>query len=276
MVDGNFVYCDLFRFGNILFANSSLSNYSEKAQSIIHNYYNWTGDPEVGQMSLHVGTANTSILISSNLLFVGRSGIRQQFADSYNQQSFGWYHYANGADYTGVALLFEEGRENIHTISFSDNRALYQMGDTSVSISEEQAISNAENYVKGYSYMAPLNLKASTLVSGLGISNGSTASLTTVLRDSQTLFPCWVVQVPLDKTYPDYTTSVTVRVWADSGRVMGALRQISYPSYAGLLPLSLFRFLWLIPIAAVLVIGIILVIVGLGKLRGKQSNPQKI
>lgn len=276
VVDGKLVYCDLFCFGKILFANSSLSNYSDKAQSIIHNYYTWTGDPEVGQMSLHVDSPNSSILISSNLLFVGRNGTRQQFADSYSQQSFGWYHYANGADYTGVALLFEEGRENIHEISFSDNRALYQMGDTSISISEEQAISIAENYVKGYSYMAPLNSTASAVVTGLGIGNGSTASLAAVLRDPQTLFPYWAVQVPLDKTYPDYTTAVTVRVWADSGRVTDALRQISYPSYAGLLPLSLFRFLWLIPIAAVLVIGIILVIVGLGKLRGKQSNPQKI
>jgi len=276
VVDGNLVYCDLFCYGNILLANSSLSNYSEKAQSIIHNYYVWTGDPEVEQMSRNVGTANSSIVISSNLLFFGRNGTRQQFFNSYSQQSFGWYHYVNGADYTGVELRFEEGRENIHEISFSDTRALYQMGDTSISISEEQAIDIAENYVKGYSYMAPLNSTASAVVSDLGVGNGSTARLATVLRDPQTLFPCWVVQVPLDKTYPDYTTAVTVKVWADSGRVMDALRQVSYPSYGedyGLLLRSFFPFLELVFIGAVLVIGVVLVIVGLGKRRKKVSHP---
>ena len=161
IVDGNIVYCDLFCYGKILLANSSLSNYSEKTQSIIHNYYVWTGDPEVEQMSLNVGTADSSIVISSNLLFVGRNGTRQHFFDSYSQQSYGWYHYVNGADYTGVELLFEEGRENIHEIFFSDTRSLYQIGHTSISLSEEQAIDIAENYVKGYSYMAPLNSTAS-------------------------------------------------------------------------------------------------------------------
>jgi parallel beta-helix repeat protein len=271
VVNGNLIYCNLFCYGQILLANNSLSNYSEKAQSIIHNYYVWTGDPEVGQMSLNIGTANSSIVISNNLQFVDRNGTRQQFSDSYSQQSFGWYHYVNGADYAGVELQFEEGRENIHKISFSDTRTLYQIGDTSIRISEEQAIGIAENYVKGYSYMAPLNAKASTVVSGLGIGNGSTASLATVLRDPQTLFPCYIVHVPLDKTYPDYTTAVTVRVWADSGRVMDALRQVSYPSYGenyGSLT-SFFRLLEFVFIGAVLVIGVVLVIIGLSKSKGK-------
>ena len=78
------------------------------------------------------------------------------------------------------------------------------------------------------------------------------------------------MQVPLDKTYPDYTTAVTVRVWADSGRVMDALRQVSYPSYAEVFGLPLtpfFGILELVFIGAVLVIGVVLVIVGLSKSR---------
>ncbi|MCW4000545.1 MAG: right-handed parallel beta-helix repeat-containing protein [Candidatus Bathyarchaeota archaeon] len=280
VVDGNLVYCDLFCYGKILFANSSLSNNSEKAQSILHNYYVWTDDPEVEQMSLNVGSANSSIVISSNLLFVGRNGTWQHFLNSYTRQSFDWYHHVNGADYTGVDLFFEEGRENMHEIFFSDTRSLYQIGDSSISISEEQAIDIAENYVKGYSYKAPLGATESAVVSGLEISNGSTASLATALRDPKTLFPCWVVQVPLDKTYPDYTNAITVRVWADSGRVMDALRQVSTPLYDENYA-SLWRafsyFSQLIVIGAVLVLGVVLVIVGLLQKRKKETaQPSKI
>lgn len=280
LVDGNVVYCNLFCYGKILLTNSSTSSYSEKAQSIIRNYYVWTGDPEVEQMSLNVGCPGGSIVISDNLMFVGSNGTVKEVFDTYLHQSFGWYHYVNGADYTGVELLFGEGDENVHEITFSDTRALYKMGDTSINISEEQAISIAENYVKGYSYMAPLYAEESTLVSGLGIGNGSTASLASVLRDAKTLYPCWVVQVPLDKTYPDYTTAVTVRVWADSGRVNDALRQVSSPGYDGgfgLLLKPYYEFLELVYIVAVIVVGVVLVIVGLRikQKKGKAGQPDK-
>ena len=274
VVDGNIVYCNLFCYGNILLANGSLSNYQENAKSIIHNYSVWTGDPEVTQMSQNVGSVNSSIVISSSLMFVGRNGTYQHFSDTYSQQSFGWYHSVNGADYTGVNIVFEEGRENKHEISFSDTRTLYSVGDTLIGVSEEQAIDIAETYVKNYSYIAPLNAESSAVVGGLVIGNNSTASLATVLRDPQTLYPCWVVQVPLNKTYPDYTNAVTVRVWADSGRVIDALRQVSYPSYGedlGLFFGSFFQFLELAFGVAVLVIGVGLVIVGISKKRKRFS-----
>jgi hypothetical protein len=268
IIDGEVVYCDLFCFGKILFANISLNNYLEKTRSIIRNYYVWSGDSEVGQMAQNVGDIGSSIEISSNLRFVGRNGNQTRFSDSYNQWTYGWYHNVNGADYTGVEVFFEEGRENIHKITFSDNRALYQVVDTSINISETQATDIAEKYVEKYFYLSYGNNSGTTVVSGLGIGKNSTATLTSIARDSQTLYPCWVVQVPLDKTYPDYTNTVTVRVWADSGRIMDALRQVTYPQISGEFSsvISQFYRSVLLPFfAALILIGSVLVIVGLWK-----------
>ena len=127
------------------------------------------------------------------------------------QTSFKWAYTVNEADYTSLQLCFQK---NGLLYSFSDDRGVYSIGDTTVSVSSEQAIDIATKYIETYSYDMPNDYK----VSGFNITEDqTTAQIETYPINSSELRPYWNVKLYLNQTYPGSVKGFSIYVWANSG-----------------------------------------------------------
>jgi hypothetical protein len=147
---------------------------------------------------------NMEITEGNNKLNVTVSGDITQIVMIYTE---------NGVDFSPkcVSLTFESNE----LTDFIDDYYLFTIGSTTVDVSSTQAIQLAMNAVKGYSWTA----------------NGTTVSSFTVLsepvsivfhpntKNGLALYPQWIVTLYLDKVYPGGVNSLTVLIWADTGRV---------------------------------------------------------
>jgi hypothetical protein len=144
-------------------------------------------------------------------------------------------------------------------VSLNDNRSLFQIGNTNIDISKQQAITAAENYVQNYNYLVNFGNGTIATIKDLGINETSiSADLSTTSRDARTLYPYWSVQVPLEHTYPAETYSITIDVWADSGIIFNAQREISSTTIPkpnlSFDPKALIAFLEIVAIAIILIL----------------------
>jgi hypothetical protein len=100
--------------------------------------------------------------------------------------------------------------------SHSDTSVRYTIGDTTVNISEDQAIDIAIKYIQTYSYDMPGGWK----VSGFNVTR-TAAKLSSIVTDSKSnvLEPYWDVSLYLNQTYPGSVHGLEVRIWAGSGKV---------------------------------------------------------
>ncbi len=119
----------------------------------------------------------------------------------------------NGVDFSPkcVSLTFS-GSDLTDLI---DDWYLFSVGSTTVNVSGSQAVQLALDAVKSYSWTA----------------NGTTISDFTILsqpvsvvfhpntKNGLVLYPQWTVTLYLDKVYPGGVGSLTVEVWADTGKV---------------------------------------------------------
>ena len=126
---------------------------------------------------------------------------------------FKWAYTANGAEYTSLQVGFQK---NGIFDSFSDNRALYSIGDTTVNITHEKAITIAKRESETYSYKMP----DGSQVTDFNIPEDQTkAELLTTAGNSTVLRPYWFVKLYLDHTYPGSVVGLSVFIWANSGEV---------------------------------------------------------
>jgi hypothetical protein len=209
--------------GGPLYSAYVISNRFETAQKIMQNYQTWTNDPDVNKMVTTLNSAGSLRNVTEQL-----DNINFEMVVSSMSTSFSWSYIYNGVDYSSVNLVISDFFGP--SVSFSDNRAINSIGNTDIAVSEQQAITAAENFVKGFSYNVDFGTGTITEVKDLNINETNIqANLTSTTRDQTTLYPYWRVQIPLDHTYPGETYAVTVNVWADSGTVFNAQRQITPP-----------------------------------------------
>jgi hypothetical protein len=81
-------------------------------------------------------TQESTTIVGNTKLVIGRS-------------LFQWIHTVNGADYTSLRVSFYQSGA---VASFMDNRGIYTIGDTSITISKEQAVNIALKNLVSYSY----------------------------------------------------------------------------------------------------------------------------
>jgi hypothetical protein len=137
-----------------------------------------------------------------------------------NATSFLWAEHFEGADYTSIYISFENGV--LHTIR--DDRSLYNIGNTSILVSKDEALAIAMKYIENYSYTMIAGTEDNQTryeVTGFNVTkeNAITELYTSTARDSSTLYPYWSVTLKLNQTYPGSVYALLVGVWADSGEV---------------------------------------------------------
>lgn len=254
--------------GKLYFAFPFTDNYNA-TKRMMENYQAWKNDPEVGRMlSLlnKAGSAGNAMIISGNMDL--------KMADTGDSSEFDWSYTYNGADYSGVSLRFDD---YIPSLTFSDNRGIYSVGDTAINTSKQQAIEIAENYVfenVSYSYIFANGTKT-TIKSLMGNESDATASLETTARTLSTLYPYWNVQVPLKQGYPAAIESMTVWVWADSGEVFGSnygpINTSPYPFSVS--SLVFFEALLIVIVAAAMIAAAALIVVSRSKPKQNVNQP---
>jgi hypothetical protein len=267
-------------YGKILTTFQYTDNF-EFVSKVMSNYQNWLNDLEVNKMTSllnQVGSNKNATVTSGDMqLKVEYGKVPVYTSETANQTLFSWNYNFNGADYTGVTFEFLKNlnEATLSSTTFTDNRAIYQVGDTSAKISEQQAVNIAENYLKEYGYKEYIGNETIGTIKNPTIKNNVQASLSTALRNPTTLYPYWNVIIPIAPSNQTYLgdTGITVKVWADSGRVMDTQRQIASTPTNYIVPNLIF--LQLDCYIAIFAVGVVLFVVGIFEFHGNRKK-QKI
>jgi DNA-binding transcriptional ArsR family regulator len=125
-----------------------------------------------------------------------------------------WLYTENGVDFSikSLTLFFEDGVLK----ELTDGWFLFEIGSTEVNISSEEAIEIARNAVEDFTWEAD-----GVVVSDFNVLEEPVSVVfhPTQREEYLVLIPHWIVIVYLDKVYPGGVNRITVRLWADNGKV---------------------------------------------------------
>ena len=113
--------------------------------------------------------------------------------------SYIWTITVDGVGYNRVVMSFKNG----YLGNIEDDRSCSPIGGTNIDISKEQAIELAKEYVSNYTNNFNLTITQHA------------ASIGSFLRNSEKLYPCWMVNLRFNLNVDD----VSVYLWADTGEV---------------------------------------------------------
>jgi hypothetical protein len=191
-------------------------------------------------------------------------------SDGFGEYKFS--NYLNGVEYTGVSVSM--GNSSSRDVFFTDSRAFKKIGNTTVTVSRQQAINIAEEYVKNYSFQHTFGNGTSITISNLNVTSISSAELKTnpgyanmESIQNSTLFPYWDVRVNVSNMPAKGLQGVGVVISANDGTVTSSY-QFTNMDIGTLLNLLFFpvgssllytlAFVIAIPIAVVVVLVIVL------------------
>jgi hypothetical protein len=246
---------------------------------IVQRFESWANDPWVKGMEnlmVKVGSEKNTFQISGN----------ESLRITVLSDGLGTYKFSNfldGVEYTGIT--FAMGNSSSRDVFFTDSRAFYTIGNTTVNVSREQAISIAENYVKNYSYKHTFGNGTSIIVSNLNVTGISSANLATnpgyapmQLINNSTLFPFWDIRVNVSNMPARGLQGMGVIIFANNGTVISSY-QISNMDIGPLLNLMFFpvtaSLLSTLVIIIAIPIAIVVVLVVVLKSAREKNSPSR-
>jgi nitrous oxidase accessory protein NosD len=260
--------------GGPLFSTFKISNSFDTALKIMQNYQTWTNDPDVNKMISLLNMAGSERNITEQS---GNIDLKIVLAPFYT--TFSWSYTYNGAEYSSVNLALSDFF-GFPSVSFGDNRGLYKIGSTDISTSQQQATIAAEDFAHNFNYNVNFGNGTIVTVRNLNINQTNIqAKLFTTTRDPLTLYPYWSVHVPLDHNYPGETYAVTVDIWADTGTVFSAQRQIvpvasTTPEYSFNPAAELIQtFEIIVAVGVSVLVAIVVVLIYVLRSDGKKKSP---
>jgi DNA-binding transcriptional ArsR family regulator len=180
----------------------------EAARGVIDRYKSSTGEPYLDEMSRLLASANESVAEQT----LGNTKLKLTINGDYAEILL--LYTANGVDFSAksLRLVFQN-----HVLQeLSDDWFLYEVGDTQVSVSQQQAIQIARDAAKNFEWN----------INGVAVSNFNVLAepVSAVFfphprTELLTLYPYWYITLYLDREYPGGVNSITVGVWADTGQV---------------------------------------------------------
>ena len=203
-------YLDVIE-GSPVYSSPQSANVIDLADNIIQRYQNYAGgsylEPMRNMLSLVPAVGNSQNTVGDIKLIISREG---------NDVEIRWSKTTNGIDFQakGVILTFDDGVLE----SLTDGWLLFNVGNTDLNVSEQQAIEIALNYAKDYSW----SVDGVEITGFTVIEQPVSVNLWPHIRDEPLdLIPYWYVVFKLDKVYPGNVNSIGVGLWADTGAVSG-------------------------------------------------------
>ncbi|MCL2643557.1 MAG: hypothetical protein FWD52_08650 [Candidatus Bathyarchaeota archaeon] len=209
-------YCCIYPTEGQVITNKQYTNLRDAVTSFLNTYQAYTKIDSnnlitmLNNIDLTKDTTiineNTKLTITTAPWMGLRSGI-----------TFKWAQVINGVEYTSLTLTFD--KDKCLFLSVEDDRTLYTIGDTSINISQEQAINIAVENLKNYSY----EMADGSIVKDFDVSSyGWIAELSTAPFDYVTyeLRPYWDIRIFFDEIYPGNVFAVSALIWANTGEII--------------------------------------------------------
>lgn len=233
---------------NLVYTRSHTDRFSE-VLGILERYQAWSNDSQVGDFAnlMHqVGSEKSLLQVSGNI------SLRiQQYSDN---AEYRFSNYINGVEYTGITL--GEGNQT-GSVGFSDNRASARIGNTTIGISQDQAIAIAQNYVNANPVRGtvPNNNNAITNLNITGIKG---VHLKSEQKGNNTLYPYYDVEFNIQQPSSGQQ-GYGVNVGANDGEIWGTYRYSSTTDSASTTIPAFSVIILLVIVAAVVVVVAVLI-----------------
>lgn len=188
--------------------------------AIMQRYYTWTNDTQVQQMidlMKKVGSEKNLLEVSGNLSL--------QISIYPSLAHYRFSNYLNGVEYTGVTVSMGNSTGDVF---FDDYRVWQKIGNTSINITQDQAIRIAEDAVKEYSYNHNFGNGTIVQISNLNVTGVYRTILSSTLKDNSTLYPIYNVELNVTGL-PSKSVGIGVFVWANDGTIQSVYQYI-YPT----------------------------------------------
>jgi hypothetical protein len=203
-------YCEIHAIdGSPIYKQNQSINYIEKVKLFLDTYQKYSQDPTISPMRDILNQVNGTQAIT-----VTDNNIKMMILDVTNP-AVAWLNSYNNVDYTSLQVSFPTVGAFFY---FKDDRSYYQIGNTEIKITYDNAVHIATKQVQNYSWTIETNnsifeVKNFTIV-------GTEAVLRIKTKEPFTLYPYWDVNFILDKTYPGDIVNIAVRLWADTGELI--------------------------------------------------------
>jgi len=192
-----------------IFAQIQPNDVLQNAKYTLSRYKAYAGDSYLTNMSNILNTLGVL-----NETSVTQGNIKLQVHTTMGTVTFTWMHTLDGQDFEakGVQMVFQN---NVLT-TLRDDYFLFTVGSTQLSISQEDAVTKAKDYVKTLTYQ----------INGRSVTGFSTVDPPMKVDfaphnrgNSVGLYPYWYVEMKLTETYDGGINVVTVGVWGDTGQI---------------------------------------------------------
>jgi hypothetical protein len=192
-----------------IFAQIQPNDVLQNAKYTLSRYKAYAGDSYLTNMSNILNTLGVL-----NETSVTQGNIKLQVHTTMGTVTFTWMHTLDGQDFEakGVQMVFQN---NVLT-TLRDDYFLFTVGSTQLSISQEDAVTRAKDYVKTLTYQ----------INGRSVTGFSTVDPPMKVDfaphnrgNSVGLYPYWYVEMKLTETYDGGINVVTVGVWGDTGQI---------------------------------------------------------
>ncbi len=194
-----------------VFAETQPLDVVQAAKGVLERYQAYSGDAYLSQMLDLIDAVNTT-----GPTAVTQGNMTLQITVSGGTTQFMWMYTQNGIDYQakGVMMTFQ----NNILVTMTDGYFLFTVGSTKLTVSQEQAVTMAKEYVQTLTW----NFNGTKYTGFPVLDNPVSVQLVPHPRgNSVALIPYWYVMLGLDRVYPGAVNEVTVGIFADNGQIDG-------------------------------------------------------
>ncbi len=183
-------------------------NLLDITSQILNRYKTYTGASHLNEMESMLDNVNN---ITGLEKVVGN--MKLEVTIEGNNKISKWVYTVDGIDFPTKGVEFKFEGDFLKEIT--DGWLLYQIGNTELNVSEEEAIAIALEYAKTISWTS-----GTQEVKNLTILEDSVeARFWPHPREALELIPYWYVVVRLDRIYPENIDRVGIGVWGDTGEI---------------------------------------------------------
>jgi DNA-binding transcriptional ArsR family regulator len=195
--------------GSLVYAQPQPFSVLDVAKDLIQRYSSFKGDAYVEKMSNMLAAVNTSENTE-----ITDGDTKLQLSISGNNAEILWLYTENGVDFSPKSLYLHF--ENNVLTELTDGWYLFTIGNTIVTVSQEEAIQMARDAVQGFTWEAD-----GVVVSNFNVLQEPAFVMfhPTIREAGLALVPYWEVTFYLDKVYPGGFNRLAVGIWADTGEV---------------------------------------------------------
>ncbi len=195
-----------------LYNKNPSTNLVDAAVTFMERYQTFTGDSDIVAMRNMLADVDLSKNYSKTI-----GNLKLEVSSHGNNTLFYWKPTFEGVDYPGINVSFKDG----HFHSFVDSRSLNSIGDTTVNITEEQAIALALKRAETFSY----RMDDDEVISNFSIVHDYIRAepFSKSRYENRSLYPIWVIYLPLSELYPGFVGQIRVELWADSGEIISCV-----------------------------------------------------